>query len=833
MTIEEQTKLTLGYIRLTREESRLKNLSAPAQRQDIAEYVKRLGITNFRIIEEPKAVGGDVPFEKRPAGRELFELCKSGKVDNLVARDIDRFTRDVRLWLQLSECCDQHDIHLHTLSGLVPNRRPTDRFQTLVVAGVAQLEKEQTGERITKAKRQTAKQGRPVGGPPPFGYTSQARYRGELVAQGMEENEARNQAAIKYPKTGCFYIDEHEAETVKQMYHLYVDEGFGTRRISNEMNRLGRRRRSGLLFHPAKVNKVLSDPIVAGFIPYDEEFYKKGRGPRARKSDQTFYPGQHEALISEATFRAAQDIRISNRSPSFKRGDASRSSRRYAFAGIIECQCGSTMRSASTHRARDVGNYKCKKRFKYGKEAVGGCDRPTIAIAKADAIILQGIGEIVRSSQLVDQVFEAAKRITDNIARRPIVDTDIEAEIRLLSKRIKQMEERILRASSDDESEQAFETQVAYRKRRRELESELAKQPKAALAETPLSISKAMIAKHLDDLHTLTKRAGDNGVALVQSLVEHHGLACQLLDLTTVRIQLAFCPPGYSMDEAAEHAIRIEKIVEVPKNPVDTWLEEHVGTLNCTLCGELIEVKRQHYWTGLPTNHRACSIAEVSRRRANPGGGFVTGQQAADLLGISRTEFGRWMKRGKVTAVEKRSGVWLFDETAIRALAADVKKDRIEPDDGHLKSGDVAKRFGVSRRVVNRWVKDGLLKPVVRKQSLCLFRLSDVEQFEKTHDFKPQKPPKKLTSNGESLTIAEWSERLGLHKDTISRRLKSGSTDEEALRPVTTARLLTLNKESRTVIEWSEKLGIGTDTIYYRLSTGCTDDEALKPVRQD
>lgn len=102
--------MTIGYVRLTREESMLKNLSAPAQRQDIADYAERSGLSDLQILEESKAVGGDVAFEKRNAGRELVRLCKEGRVAHIVVRDVDRLTRDLPLWLHLDDLCERNNV---------------------------------------------------------------------------------------------------------------------------------------------------------------------------------------------------------------------------------------------------------------------------------------------------------------------------------------------------------------------------------------------------------------------------------------------------------------------------------------------------------------------------------------------------------------------------------------------------------------------------------------------------------------------------------------------------------------------------------------------------
>lgn len=44
-----------------------------------------------------------------------------------------------------------------------------------------------------------------------------------------------------------------------------------------------------------------------------------------------------------------------------------------------------------------------------------------------------------------------------------------------------------------------------------------------------------------------------------------------------------------------------------------------------------------------------------------------------------------------------------------------------------------------------------------------------------------QSPVRKISYGGETLTISEWTSRLGLGKETIRERLKKGWTEEEAL----------------------------------------------------
>jgi hypothetical protein len=79
-TIPLEGKIAAAYIRLTREESVAKGLSASAQRYDLTEYAKRAGLAPPVFYEELRPVGGDVPFANRQRGRDLIADIKAGTI---------------------------------------------------------------------------------------------------------------------------------------------------------------------------------------------------------------------------------------------------------------------------------------------------------------------------------------------------------------------------------------------------------------------------------------------------------------------------------------------------------------------------------------------------------------------------------------------------------------------------------------------------------------------------------------------------------------------------------------------------------------------------------
>lgn len=108
-----------------------------------------------------------------------------------------------------------------------------------------------------------------------------------------------------------------------------------------------------------------------------------------------------------------------------------------------------------------------------------------------------------------------------------------------------------------------------------------------------------------------------------------------------------------------------------------------------------------------------------------------------------------------------------------------------------------------------------------------------------------------VTANGETLPLWAWVERTGMAYVTILSRLKRGWTPERAMTeplsdrgqdngPRADAELFTHNGETLTLRDWSKRLGIGKGTLWTRIKKGWpiekalstpTDGEVLTPIR--
>lgn len=103
----------------------------------------------------------------------------------------------------------------------------------------------------------------------------------------------------------------------------------------------------------------------------------------------------------------------------------------------------------------------------------------------------------------------------------------------------------------------------------------------------------------------------------------------------------------------------------------------------------------------------------------------------------------------------------------------------------------------------------------------------------------------RITYNGKTQCLAEWSREVGISRDTISGRLNNGWSEEEALTtPIGVARengrsrkdtarnrknntYISYNGKTQCLSAWQEETGICGSTIMYRLNHGWTVEKAL------
>lgn len=210
----------------------------------------------------------------RPALLQLMQDIEAGKIDIVVVYKIDRLTRSLADFVRMIEIFDRRNIALVSISQAFDTSDSMGRMILNVLLTFSQFERELIAERVRDSIRTRKRHGKMHGGLPPFGYVA--------TAEGLK-------------------VDEPEAEIVRFIF----DEFLRTRRYTRVMTAVRERGlcssvkysprgkpRGGTPISPSTVYGIVQNPMYVGEI---------------RGHDRT-YPGEHEPLISRATWEEAQVI---------------------------------------------------------------------------------------------------------------------------------------------------------------------------------------------------------------------------------------------------------------------------------------------------------------------------------------------------------------------------------------------------------------------------------------------------------------------------------------------------------------------------------------------
>lgn len=202
-------------------------------------------------------------------------------------------------------------------------------------------ESQKTSIRVKEAKKQLSEQGYFQGGPAPIGYK---------IVETAERHWKNRERRVKE-----LVPDENEAQLIKLIYKLYVENHMGYRKIADYLNENGYRNREGKVFMVSTIQRILSNSIYVGL-----KKYKNAKG-----GIQPF--NEKLRIIPDELFSQAEQIR-NNRSSSIKEQDKFDIPRagKLLFSGLAYCKyCSSKLTSNYLYRKS-----KCNNKERYYKNTI-------------------------------------------------------------------------------------------------------------------------------------------------------------------------------------------------------------------------------------------------------------------------------------------------------------------------------------------------------------------------------------------------------------------------------------------------------------------------------
>lgn len=174
------TKLIL-YCRVSTEEQAEHGVSMDAQEAQLRAYVAAHSLEVLDVVRD-NGVSARTLARRDGLQRALAAL-RAGDADGLVVTKLDRLSRSVRDVLDLADAAKDARWQLHSVAEHLDTSTAAGRFVLTVLAGLAQMEREQVGERTRAALAHLRSQRKRTSGRPPFGYRFEAGYEVDEPAE--------------------------------------------------------------------------------------------------------------------------------------------------------------------------------------------------------------------------------------------------------------------------------------------------------------------------------------------------------------------------------------------------------------------------------------------------------------------------------------------------------------------------------------------------------------------------------------------------------------------------------------------------------------------------
>ena len=346
---------------------------------------------------------------KRDSFNRMIADAKAGRFDFIITKEISRFSRNTLDSIRYTQellCLGvgvlfQND-NINTLDS-------DSEFRLVVMAGVAQDEVRKLSERLKFGFKQSIKNGRVLGNDRIYGY---------------------NKANCKLT------INEEEAEIVRLIFELYVNENMGIRRLSQYLyDAKGVTSRKGNPFNTMTIRNMILNPKYKGYYCGNRTKsidYKTKKSVKLDESEWVVYKDESiPVIVSEELWDKANALYKSRGKAVKEQGVSYHNS--YPYSGKIVCAEHGTSfhRQAFATKEGKRENWQCKI---YRQRGASGCAAPNIRTRDVDRVLSEVFHELYENKNwFVEKILHFIQTVPQDSS--PASNTRHDAEIVLIERK--------------------------------------------------------------------------------------------------------------------------------------------------------------------------------------------------------------------------------------------------------------------------------------------------------------------------------------------------------------------------------------------------------------
>lgn len=356
--------------------------------KDYAKIIYHNTDIEFVIYDQDEGFSGK--NTNRPSFQKLIADVKSKKLNVVMVYKLDRISRSVKDFSDTYELLQAHDVAFLSVKETFDTSTPIGRTVMYILAAFAQLERENTSERVSDSMMDLGAGGKWTGGTLPAGMSSIRKFVGDK-------------------EHSFLIVDNERIGTVKTIYELYLS-GKTITGIERYFLDNGIRTESGKFFGTNQIHNILSNPVYCSNAP-EAYYYFKDKGYRVPELAQ--FDGTRGLIGYGKTKQSYRQVKTDNwaiavgiHKPVIPAADWIKCQERFGenkmyrsnkyeigiLKGILRCECGSRV-DIRTYSKNGIlfSYYYCAKMARQGKTA---CNTGYVRVDKVDGIFIQKLREI-------------------------------------------------------------------------------------------------------------------------------------------------------------------------------------------------------------------------------------------------------------------------------------------------------------------------------------------------------------------------------------------------------------------------------------------------------
>lgn len=252
-------------------------------------------------------------MKNRKALLKLLDDSTKGIFDTLLIKDLSRLARNTLDFLTIIRQLKSNGITILFVNYNM-NTEEVSEFMLTILAGIAQEESANISKRVKFSKNLN-------------------KSKGKVPNQVYGYNKIPNEIFT-------LEINKEEAEVVRRIYKMYINQEAGANKIMQILNDEGLKTKRGKNWSQEGISRILKNEIYIGRVVNGKETVKDFlTGERESMGEEEWYVHQNEDLriIDDETYYKAQEI-LKSRYNSFKL-TGERTSNKYQFSKLIKCKC--------------------------------------------------------------------------------------------------------------------------------------------------------------------------------------------------------------------------------------------------------------------------------------------------------------------------------------------------------------------------------------------------------------------------------------------------------------------------------------------------------------